>query len=106
MEGAEAAIGGVLIVMTLIWLVLFGLWVWSLVHCIKNENFANDRTGAILLIVFLGPLGSLIYAIWAHSKSKAAVQATRRRPEVGARRSRRPVGQLNRSRRTNGRSAT
>ncbi|BCX50059.1 phospholipase D-nuclease [Haloferula helveola] len=51
-----------LILVVLIGLATLGVWLWSLIHCIRNR-YLNDsnRIIGILLIVLLGPLGSLIY---------------------------------------------
>ncbi len=51
-----------LIVCVLVGLVVVSLWVWSLIHCIRNR-YLNDtnRLIGILLIVLLGIIGSLIY---------------------------------------------
>ena len=38
------------------------LWIWSLIHCIKNRFLSdNNRIIGIILIVLLGILGSLVY---------------------------------------------
>ncbi len=46
----------------LVGLALLGLWIWSLIHCVKNR-YLNDsnRLIGILLIVLLGLIGSLVY---------------------------------------------
>lgn len=51
-----------LAIIALLGLACFGLWLWSLIHCIQNR-YLNDsnRLIGILLIVFLQLLGSLIY---------------------------------------------
>jgi hypothetical protein len=55
MEGVAA---GLLFFMAL----MFGLWVWSLIHCITNKRLSDsNRTIGIIMIVFLGLLGSLVY---------------------------------------------
>jgi|GEM_PF-6580451 len=41
---------------------VFGLWLWSLIHCVQNRYLNdNNRLIGILLIVLLGLLGSLVY---------------------------------------------
>ncbi|NTV45842.1 MAG: hypothetical protein HGB11_04835 [Chlorobiales bacterium] len=43
-------------------MLLFGLWIWSIIHCATNKNISdNSKLIGILLIVFLGILGSFIY---------------------------------------------
>lgn len=50
-----------LIVIALV-LGIFGLWIWSLIHCITNRFLSDtNRIIGIVLIVVLGILGSLIY---------------------------------------------
>ena len=40
----------------------FAFWVWSLVDCINNESSSgNDKIVWILLILFLGIIGTLLY---------------------------------------------
>ena len=42
--------------------VFFGLWLWSLIHCILNKQLSDtNRIIGIVLIVMLNLLGSLIY---------------------------------------------
>lgn len=49
-------------VMILMGLTISGLWLWSLIHCATNQRISDtNRLIGILLIVLLGPLGSLIY---------------------------------------------
>ena len=41
---------------------LLGLWIWSLLHCIRNKDLSDtNRIIGILLIVFLFVIGSLVY---------------------------------------------
>lgn len=38
------------------------LWVWSLIDCVSKEpSEGNDKIIWVLLIVFLGPIASLLY---------------------------------------------
>lgn len=61
-NGVEAFPIIFVIIMLLVGLVGFGLWVWSLVHCIQNRYLSdNNRLVGILLIVLLGLIGSLVY---------------------------------------------
>jgi len=69
-EGA-AAVGAFLLVFVVIALVAFALWVWSLIHCIKNKFLSDsNRTISIVLIIVLGLLGSIIY-LFMPRESKA-----------------------------------
>ena len=41
---------------------LFGLWLWSLIHCCVNKQLSDtNRIIGIVLIVVLGIIGSLVY---------------------------------------------
>lgn len=43
-------------------LATLGLWIWSLIHCIRNPRLSDtNRIIGIVLIVVLGVIGSLIY---------------------------------------------
>ena len=61
---------GAEIAFPLLFLLLFGVlgiasvvvWIWSLIHCVKNQQLSeNNRLIGILLIVLLGLIGSLVY---------------------------------------------
>ncbi|MCH7227347.1 hypothetical protein [Haloferula sp. A504] len=50
------------------WIIIFlmlglvGLWVWSLIHCIRNRMLSDsNRIIGIVLIVVLGVIGSAVY---------------------------------------------
>lgn len=46
----------------LIVLVILGLWLWSLIHCIMNKRLSDtNRIIGIVLIAILGILGSIVY---------------------------------------------
>jgi NADH:ubiquinone oxidoreductase subunit 6 (subunit J) len=41
---------------------LFGFWVWMIVDCATNEEFkGNDKIVWILIVIFTGWVGALIY---------------------------------------------
>ena len=43
---------------------LFGLWLWALVHCAHAEfKQPVDKIAWILILIFLGPLGTLLYLV-------------------------------------------
>ena len=66
--GGETATG-LLIILAIVGLVSLGLWIWSLVHCIRNKQLTNNnRIIGIILIVFLGLLGSLFYPFLPREK--------------------------------------
>jgi hypothetical protein len=64
-SGSSSGGGGAFVIIPI--LILFGLaifafWLWSLIHCAMNRRLSDsNRVVGIVLIVFLGPLGSLIY---------------------------------------------
>ncbi|MDA7876814.1 PLDc N-terminal domain-containing protein [Akkermansiaceae bacterium] len=52
----------VIVIIGAILAVTFGLWLWSLIHCIQNKRLTDtNRIIGIVLIVLLSLLGSLIY---------------------------------------------
>ena len=52
----------VFILIAVLGVATLGLWIWSLVHCIRNRYLNdNNRLIGILLIILLGLLGSLVY---------------------------------------------
>ena len=49
-------------VMILFGIIIFLIWIWSLIHCIKNPYLSdNNRIIGVVLIVILGIIGSLVY---------------------------------------------
>ena len=74
-EMQEIAVAGgqtakrLLIILAIVGLVSLGLWIWSLVLCIRNKQLTNNnRIIGIILIVFLGLLGSLFYPFLPREK--------------------------------------
>lgn len=60
--GVEGAPIILVLLLVLVGLVGFGLWLWSLIHCIQNRYLSDtNRLIGILLIVLLGLIGSLVY---------------------------------------------
>jgi hypothetical protein len=62
----DAAVPGIFLLFFafafLLWLAATAFWVWMLVDCIKNEGDAgNQRVIWALLMVFLGPIVSILY---------------------------------------------
>jgi hypothetical protein len=53
---------GIIAVIAIIGLGGLALWIWSLIHCIKNRYLSeNNRLIGIILIVVLGIIGSIVY---------------------------------------------
>jgi len=68
------------IVLLLIVLLVFGLWIWSLVHCILNSKIsAGSKIACLLAIIFLGLLGSLLYVFLAGGDGGRSTRRSRRR---------------------------
>jgi hypothetical protein len=60
--------GIIILIFALIGLVLtvgiFGVWVWAIVDCVKNESSdGNDKLVWILIIVFTHLLGAILYLL-------------------------------------------
>ncbi len=52
---------------------VFGLWVWSLIHCINNKRLTDtNRIIGIVLIVVLGIIGSIVYYFMAEGSGNPA----------------------------------
>jgi len=85
-EGAAGtAAAGVFVVFLLIGLVFFGLWIWSLIHCVTNKQLSDStRVIGIILIVVLGLIGSLIYLFLP--RERPAVRSRLDRTRAGTRR--------------------
>jgi hypothetical protein len=46
----------------LLFLAGFAIWIWSLIHCIRNRYLTDqNQLIGIILIVVLGPIGSAVY---------------------------------------------
>ena len=57
---------GILGLMALIFILVIAttvLWIWSIVHIAKNENFTdeNQRIIWLLIVIFTGIFGSIVY---------------------------------------------
>ena len=60
MGGGEAA--GMFAVIAILGLAAFAFWIWMLVDCLTSKRLdSNDRLLWVLLIVFLGVLGAILY---------------------------------------------
>jgi uncharacterized BrkB/YihY/UPF0761 family membrane protein len=61
-----------ILVIVVIGLVSFGLWLWSIIHCVTNKRLTDtNRIIGIVLIVVLGLLGSLIYLFLPREEAAA-----------------------------------
>ena len=53
---------GIIAVIAIIGIGSLALWIWSLIHCIRNRYLSdNNRLIGIILIVVLGLIGSIVY---------------------------------------------
>ena len=60
----------------ILFILLTVFWIWMLVDCIKNEGLTgNERIVWILVVIFLGWLGALIYMLAARDKQSAGPTA-------------------------------
>ena len=56
------ALGAPELILIVLVLGILVLWLWSLIHCIRNKRLSDtNRIIGIILIVVLGILGSFIY---------------------------------------------
>jgi len=52
----------VIILILVLLLGYLGIWLWSLIHCCRNQRLTDqNRVIGIVLIVVLGIIGSLVY---------------------------------------------
>ena len=59
-------------------LLTFGLWIWSLIHCIRNQRLSDsNRTIGIVLIAILGLIGSFIYLFLPREPEGVSAQPPR-----------------------------
>ena len=58
-----ASFSMVILVMVLLGLLSFVFWIWMLIDCLNNNNLhgEHDKLVWILLMVFTGALGSILY---------------------------------------------
>ena len=62
---------GIAIGVILLMIIGFGLWLWSLIHCIVNKRLTDGtRILGIILILILGIIGSLIYLFLPRKSSR------------------------------------
>lgn len=65
--------GGFFLFMVLMGIVMFALWVWSLVAAIKNKTLDDTtRLVWVLVIVFTGIIGSALYALFGRNLGRGA----------------------------------
>ncbi|MFH1303530.1 MAG: PLD nuclease N-terminal domain-containing protein [Planctomycetota bacterium] len=59
----DSMIFGLLILAVVAFIILqLVMWIWMLVDCLQNEpSTGNDKVIWVLLMVFLGVIGSLLY---------------------------------------------
>jgi len=58
---------------------LFGLWIWSLIHCVTNKRLNDSmRVLGVILIVVFGILGTVIYLFLPRENAQPAVRGRRR----------------------------
>ncbi len=75
---AEAGVAaGIVIVIVLFWLAImaaalfsFIFWIWMIVDCAQRDMKGDNKVVWILILVFLGILGAIIYYFAVKRKSK------------------------------------
>jgi hypothetical protein len=55
-----AIYGWIFAIFMVIFVLIFGFWIWMLVDCIKREKF-NDKTLWILIILLANWIGAFVY---------------------------------------------
>lgn len=68
------AVGGLVVaaVMALVLFALFVLWLWSLIHAIKNPVLdSTTRLIWVLVILLTFPIGSILYLLLGRGSSSA-----------------------------------
>ena len=64
--------GDLFVIFGIVWLVAFAVWIWALIDCIQVANDAMYQSGTkliwVLVIVFLGPLGAILYLLIGRPK--------------------------------------
>ena len=67
----QIGLGGPEIIIILVLLGILAIWIYSLIHCIRNKSLSDrNRTIGIVLIAILGVLGSLVYLFIPREGSK------------------------------------
>ena len=55
----------------LVAILVFVFWIWTIVDCTRRDfRKENDKIVWILLIIFTGPIGSIIYYFEVHRRFK------------------------------------
>jgi len=66
-------IGGPELVMILVLLVIPAVWLYSLVHCVRNKKLSDtNRIIGIILILLLTIIGSVIYLFLPREKTDSS----------------------------------
>lgn len=73
MDAGEAAGGlGIAIFVAIILFGLFALWLWALIHAIKNPSLdSTTRLIWVLVILFTNPIGPILYLLMGRGSSSA-----------------------------------
>lgn len=75
LANADAAVGagifgGMICCAAIPGLLFFGFWLWMLIDCATKEFDNNDKLIWILIIIFTGGIGALIYFFVARPKGR------------------------------------
>ena len=70
--GIDIGFGVFFLALIAIGIASVGFWIWSLIDCVRNDQLSdNNRLIGILLIVFLGLLGSVVYLFLPRDRAPA-----------------------------------
>lgn len=69
-DAGATVLGGAFIVILLLVLLSFPVWIWSLVHILRNDNFKDGTTKALwaLFVFFFYAFGSVLYFLFGRPK--------------------------------------
>jgi hypothetical protein len=72
--------GELFVLFGIVWLVGFAVWIWALIDCIQVADDSLYQSGTkliwVLVIVFLGPLGAILYLLIGRPKRGASPRTT------------------------------
>lgn len=78
---AEMTLSQQVIIIT-VGLVLFGLWIFSLIDVVKREFiYPNSKKIWLFLLIILPPLGIILYFVAGRKQKVLSIQCLMRRPE-------------------------
>ncbi len=61
--------GGILIFVVILGIAAFALWLWMLIDLLQSSRPSNEKLLWVVLMVFLGFIGSLLYLLIARGSA-------------------------------------